>query len=94
LTIISAHIFKANPNLKKSHGGIVFQQPAKLLRLFWNDIESGFFRSGFLVPMVALPLGNDLLGLAAPVRERLSDIDLVRREFSFRHSVCRPDAIE
>src|ERR1700677_4541350 len=29
LTIISAHIIKANPNLKKSHAERVFQQPAR-----------------------------------------------------------------
>jgi hypothetical protein len=42
-----------------------------------------FGRTPFLVTPVALPLGNDLFGFAAPVcRERLSDIDLVLSELS------------
>jgi hypothetical protein len=35
LTIISTHIIKANPNLKKSLAGRVFQQPARTGG--WNE---------------------------------------------------------
>ena len=63
-------------------------RPARARAGVYQRRESGsvpFGRRTFLVAPVALTLGNDLLGLAAPVRrERLADIDLVFRELPFR----------